>query len=365
MRRSGVRFSSRALRKVPVGAVRPLGCRGPTVLGRCVVRDGSRHVGSQDLDVRPGEDGAKSGGSGSWSWEVGERRRPTSPTRLSNRFRSRWATTGLVSGGSWMMSGAISWPFFRSLTPEEWETPSLCSGWRIRDVAVHLLIDEPVKAGVAQRLLPMPIRGCFSVERANTWWVEKNQRRTSESITKCFLEDSQKRVGGPGPGAGPRCCHSRARGPSPGHAQAAASAPRYPRRTTACHPECPDHVEGVNQCRLPQSSEGASVSSTRRGVVLWRRPRRLWARRSDHHELGGAARRASRPSRCWSGNAPGPAALMGPGRRLSGASSGGAPERCRSGGRCSSGVRFSSRALRRPSDLEVGRRTRAGGIHPS
>lgn len=85
--------------------------------------------------------------------------------------------------------------FFRSLTPEEWETPSLCSGWRIRDVAAHLLIDEPVKTGAVQRILPMLVRSGFTVERANTWWVEQNRQRTSESITRCFLEDNQKRVG--------------------------------------------------------------------------------------------------------------------------------------------------------------------------
>ncbi len=85
--------------------------------------------------------------------------------------------------------------FFRSLTPADWETLSLCSGWRIKDVAAHLLIDEPVQAGMLQRVLPMLVRGDFSVERANARWVEQNRQRTSESITKCFLEDNQKRVG--------------------------------------------------------------------------------------------------------------------------------------------------------------------------
>jgi uncharacterized protein (TIGR03083 family) len=30
----------------------------------------------------------------------------------------------------------------QTLTPEEWDTPSLCDGWRVRDVAthVHLLV---------------------------------------------------------------------------------------------------------------------------------------------------------------------------------------------------------------------------------
>lgn len=27
-----------------------------------------------------------------------------------------------------------------SLTDEQWETPSLCAGWRVRDVAAHLAL---------------------------------------------------------------------------------------------------------------------------------------------------------------------------------------------------------------------------------
>lgn len=31
--------------------------------------------------------------------------------------------------------------FLRTLSEEEWETPSLCSGWRVHDVVAHLLYD--------------------------------------------------------------------------------------------------------------------------------------------------------------------------------------------------------------------------------
>lgn len=31
--------------------------------------------------------------------------------------------------------------FLGTLTPDEWETPSLCEGWRVRDVVAHLLYD--------------------------------------------------------------------------------------------------------------------------------------------------------------------------------------------------------------------------------
>ncbi|AGZ43497.1 maleylpyruvate isomerase family mycothiol-dependent enzyme [Actinoplanes friuliensis] len=31
---------------------------------------------------------------------------------------------------------------FESLTPQQWETPSLCEGWRVRDVAAHLTLSQ-------------------------------------------------------------------------------------------------------------------------------------------------------------------------------------------------------------------------------
>lgn len=40
--------------------------------------------------------------------------------------------------------------FLASLTPAQWDEPSLCEGWRIRDVAVHLLVDEPVEQSVSR-----------------------------------------------------------------------------------------------------------------------------------------------------------------------------------------------------------------------
>lgn len=85
--------------------------------------------------------------------------------------------------------------FFRSLTPQQWEEASLCAGWRIKDVAAHLLIDEPVQAGAVRRVLPMVVREGFSVDRFNSSWVEQNRQRTPQSIVGSFLEDSNRGVG--------------------------------------------------------------------------------------------------------------------------------------------------------------------------
>lgn len=61
----------------------------------------------------------------------------------------------------------------RSLTPDQWETPSLCEGWRVKDVAAHLLVDEPVQSGMVLRLVPLLARGRFSVDRTNAAWIAR------------------------------------------------------------------------------------------------------------------------------------------------------------------------------------------------
>lgn len=76
--------------------------------------------------------------------------------------------------------------FLASLTPAQWDAPSLCQGWRIRDVAVHLLVDEPVE----QLGLPVALLKAawfrFSVDRINDWWIRRNHDRPTGSIVAAF-----------------------------------------------------------------------------------------------------------------------------------------------------------------------------------
>jgi uncharacterized protein (TIGR03083 family) len=72
--------------------------------------------------------------------------------------------------------------FLGSLTPAQWDTPSLCEGWRVRDVAVHLLVDEPFREiGWPRGLAKLAGMG-FSVHRANAWWVAHNATRDTADI---------------------------------------------------------------------------------------------------------------------------------------------------------------------------------------
>jgi uncharacterized protein (TIGR03083 family) len=85
--------------------------------------------------------------------------------------------------------------FLRSLTSDQWGMPSLCTGWRIKDVAAHLLVDEPVQAGMARRVLPLLARQRFSPDRVNSAWIARNHPRAPGSIIESFQQDSLRAVG--------------------------------------------------------------------------------------------------------------------------------------------------------------------------
>lgn len=54
--------------------------------------------------------------------------------------------------------------FLATLTPEEWDAPSLCEGWRVRDVVAHMISYEELGAiGVLRRF----VRGRFTPDAAN------------------------------------------------------------------------------------------------------------------------------------------------------------------------------------------------------
>lgn len=85
--------------------------------------------------------------------------------------------------------------FLLGLTPDQWETPSLCEGWRIKDVVAHLLVDEPVQSGMIRRVLPLLAKDRFSIDRINGDWIAQNRLRDPGSIVEAFQEDSLRGVG--------------------------------------------------------------------------------------------------------------------------------------------------------------------------
>lgn len=65
----------------------------------------------------------------------------------------------------------------RTLEPEQWETPSLCPGWRVRDVVGHLLA-----LGVYYRGALAPIVDLARVGFRPNVFVAKDARRRGESL---------------------------------------------------------------------------------------------------------------------------------------------------------------------------------------
>lgn len=96
--------------------------------------------------------------------------------------------------------------FLASLTPEQWNEPSLCRGWRVRDVAVHLLVDEPLEQLGVVHALVKAATFRFSVHRINEWWIARNRDRATSTIVAAF--DGPWHPGGIskmlGPGTGMR-----------------------------------------------------------------------------------------------------------------------------------------------------------------
>ena len=65
------------------------------------------------------------------------------------------------------------------LTPEQWNSPTLCDRWRVREVAIHTVsYDELTTAGLVRRFL----KGRLSTDRINAIGVADYGDRTPEQI---------------------------------------------------------------------------------------------------------------------------------------------------------------------------------------
>jgi uncharacterized protein (TIGR03083 family) len=73
----------------------------------------------------------------------------------------------------------------RTLSDAEWQAPSLCDGWQVRDVVAHLLYDTIP----APRYLGVMVKSRFSVDRINNRLVA-SERETPTSQLVDRLERS-------------------------------------------------------------------------------------------------------------------------------------------------------------------------------
>lgn len=73
----------------------------------------------------------------------------------------------------------------RELTPQEWEAPSLCDGWRVRDVVAHLLSYEGQPVG---SLASRALRGGLLPDRMNALGVRELAGVSTAELLERFEE---------------------------------------------------------------------------------------------------------------------------------------------------------------------------------
>ena len=69
--------------------------------------------------------------------------------------------------------------FLEGLTPDQWESPTLCDRWRVREVAIHTVsYDELSTAGLIRRFL----KGRLNTDRINAIGVADYADRSAQQI---------------------------------------------------------------------------------------------------------------------------------------------------------------------------------------
>jgi uncharacterized protein (TIGR03083 family) len=66
-----------------------------------------------------------------------------------------------------------------TLSPQEWDAPSLCAGWRVRDVVAHMISYDELDA---RALVDRLGRAAFGVHRANAIGVAESRRLSPDEL---------------------------------------------------------------------------------------------------------------------------------------------------------------------------------------
>ncbi len=80
------------------------------------------------------------------------------------------------------------------LDAQRWATPSLCAGWTVRDLVVHLLM--PYELSVPRFLLLM-LRARFAFDRAADRWARRDRRFPAEVVRGCATPSTAPSRPGP------------------------------------------------------------------------------------------------------------------------------------------------------------------------
>src|SRR6185437_13417943 len=83
------------------------------------------------------------------------------------------------------------------LRPEQWNAPSLCAGWRVRDVVSHLLMPYEL---TAPRFMAAMVVNRFDFDRVANAWALRDHRTAGE-LVDALRAHGRFRVPGAGPEA--------------------------------------------------------------------------------------------------------------------------------------------------------------------
>ena len=198
------------------------------------------------------------------------------------------------------------------LTDEQWETPSLCAGWRVRDVAAHIAMVPTAPGPLAMARGAVRAHGNFN--RLNHDLAVRHARRPTADIVAELRDEADSRrlpsvtsvtnlgfdilVHGQDIAIPLGCDQTdadgrrhRRRGAGVGHGVAVLGAPPTPRIPAHGHRR---ELVGRRRCRGPRSDRRAAAPAHRqaRRVDPVDRRRRPCAARADRRHL-----RLSRPRR--------------------------------------------------------------------
>jgi uncharacterized protein (TIGR03083 family) len=85
--------------------------------------------------------------------------------------------------------------FLAGLTPEQWEHPTLCAGWRVRDVAAHVVSFEGM---TPRELTARFLKGRLQMDRINGLGVGDLADRSPEQLIALLRDNAEPRGMGAG-----------------------------------------------------------------------------------------------------------------------------------------------------------------------
>ena len=80
--------------------------------------------------------------------------------------------------------------FLATLTPQQWQAPTLCTAWRVRDVVAHVISYDDLGA---RDLLALAAQGRFHLGRINAAALTRYDTRSPEQLLALLADHPQPR----------------------------------------------------------------------------------------------------------------------------------------------------------------------------